>query len=181
MVNACISCSVCTGLKRGDRVYPRKAAGHRYYCTWTSSRPFVHWDCWIYVTRGDLQANRNLHGTKVKRVCTKRSRHSKTARIVNWFSHVIHHDTLSKTVLKGSVEGRRHRGSRRNGGQMCVNEWTDHSMPEVPSLHGRRCVSSAHSDDRYQLASSTVGPACFGNSCSWYLMKGWIMKTTSYS
>lgn len=110
MVNACISCSVCTGLKRGDRVYPRKAAGHRYYCTWTSSRPFVHWDCWIYVTRGDLQANRNLHGTKVKRVRTKRSRHSKTARIVNWFSHVIHHDTLSKTVLKGSVEGRRHRG-----------------------------------------------------------------------
>lgn len=110
MVNACISCSVCTGLKRGDRVYPRKAAWHRYYCTWTSSKS-------------------ELNGTNYSQtVRTKLSRHSKKARIVIWFSHAIHHDTLSKTVLKGSVDGRRRRGRQQKNWKAKVREWMDRPL-----------------------------------------------------
>jgi hypothetical protein len=47
-----------------------------------------------------------------------------------WFDHVTRHDTLSKTIMQGTVEGGRKRGRQKNW-QDNVKEWTDLTIPDL--------------------------------------------------
>ena len=52
-------------------------------------------------------------------------------RKLQWFGHVTRHDTLSKTILQGTVEGVRKSGRQRKSWLDNVKEWTTLSMPEL--------------------------------------------------
>ena len=47
------------------------------------------------------------------------------------FWHVTHHDSLSKTVLQGTLEGGRHRVRQRKCSMDNMKEWTSLPMPEL--------------------------------------------------
>lgn len=46
-------------------------------------------------------------------------------RKLNWFGHTIRHDSLSKTILQGTVEGSRRRGRPKKNWTHNIKEWTD--------------------------------------------------------
>ena len=46
-------------------------------------------------------------------------------RKLAWFAHVTRHDSLSKTILQGTVEGGRERGLQRKSWYDNVREWTE--------------------------------------------------------
>ena len=54
-------------------------------------------------------------------------------RKLQWFGHVTRHDTLSKTILQGTVEGGRKRGRQRKSWLDNVKEWTTLIMQELLS------------------------------------------------
>ena len=45
--------------------------------------------------------------------------------------HVTHHDSLSKTILQGTLEGGRRRGREKKCWMDNVKEWTSLPMPEL--------------------------------------------------
>ena len=47
------------------------------------------------------------------------------------FGHVTPHDSLSKTILQGTLEGWRRRGRQRKCSMDSIKEWTSLSMPEM--------------------------------------------------
>ena len=46
-------------------------------------------------------------------------------RKLAWYGHVSCHDSLSKTILQGTVEGKRKRGRQRKSWIDNIKEWTD--------------------------------------------------------
>ena len=52
-------------------------------------------------------------------------------RKMAWFGHTIRHNTLSKTILQGTVEGSRRQGRPRKSWMENVKEWTNQTMPEL--------------------------------------------------
>lgn len=49
-------------------------------------------------------------------------------RKVAWFGHVTRHTSLSKTILQGTVEGKRRRGRQRKSWMDNIKEWTSCSF-----------------------------------------------------
>ena len=74
-------------------------------------------------------------------------------RKLQWFGHVTRHDTLSKTILQRTVEGRRKRGRQRKSWLDNVKEWTTLSMPELLSQATDRAGWR-----RTSVSSSAVSP-----------------------
>ena len=52
-------------------------------------------------------------------------------RKLQWYGHVSRHDTLSKTILQGTVEGGRKRGRQRKSWSDNVKSWTEMSTPQL--------------------------------------------------
>ena len=48
-----------------------------------------------------------------------------------WFGHVMRHNTISKTILQGTLEGGRRRGRPKKNWVENVKEWTDLTMPDL--------------------------------------------------
>ena len=48
-----------------------------------------------------------------------------------WFVHVTRHDSLSKTILQGTLEAGRRRGRQRKCWTDNIKEWTSLPMPEL--------------------------------------------------
>ena len=49
-------------------------------------------------------------------------------RKLAWYGHTCRHNTLSKTILQGSVEGKRRRGRPRKSWNDNIREWTGHNL-----------------------------------------------------
>ncbi|GFR76872.1 UDP-glucuronosyltransferase 2A1-like [Elysia marginata] len=52
-------------------------------------------------------------------------------RKLAWFGHVTRHDSLSKTILQATVEGKRRRGRQRKAWCDNIKEWTEMAMYEL--------------------------------------------------
>ncbi|GFR87376.1 endonuclease-reverse transcriptase [Elysia marginata] len=52
-------------------------------------------------------------------------------RKLAWFGHVTRHDSLSKTILQGTVEGKRRRGRQKKAWCDNIKEWTGMAMYEL--------------------------------------------------
>ncbi|GFR72522.1 tenascin [Elysia marginata] len=52
-------------------------------------------------------------------------------RKLAWFGHVTRHDSLSKTIFQGTVEGKRRRGRQRKAWCDNIKEWTGMAMYEL--------------------------------------------------
>ena len=48
-----------------------------------------------------------------------------------WFGHVNRHNTLSKTILQGTVEGRRKRGRQKKNWSSNIREWMDDDLVDL--------------------------------------------------
>ena len=65
-------------------------------------------------------------------------------RKLAWFGHVMMHDTLSKTILQGNVEGGRRRGRQRQSRSDNVKDWTEITFRlDLLSTAANRTASSA--------------------------------------
>ena len=74
-------------------------------------------------------------------------------RKLAWFVHVTCHDSLSKTILQGTLEGGRSRGRQRKCWMVNIKEWTSLSMPELLAR------ASCRKDwKRISVESSLVSP-----------------------
>ncbi|GFS10039.1 hypothetical protein ElyMa_006636700, partial [Elysia marginata] len=70
-------------------------------------------------------------------------------RKLAWFGHVTRHDSLSKTNLQGTVEGKRRRGRQRKAWCDNIKEWTGLAMFEL-----FRSASEMHGDRKLILLPS---------------------------
>ena len=52
-------------------------------------------------------------------------------RKLTWFGHVTRHNSLSKTILQGTIEGGRRRGRQRKSWMEDVKNWTNLDMPQL--------------------------------------------------
>ena len=52
-------------------------------------------------------------------------------RKLMWFGHHLRHDSLSKTILQGTVEGGRRRGRQTKSWVANIKDWTDMTMPDL--------------------------------------------------
>ena len=75
---------------------------------------------------------RSLVGPREPLLATVRQR--KLAR----FGHVTMHDTLSKTVKQGTVEGGRRRGRQRQSRSDNVKDWTEMTFPHLLAAAANR-------------------------------------------
>ena len=71
-------------------------------------------------------------------------------RKLTWFGHHTRHDSLSKTILQGTVEGQRRRGRQKKMWIDNVKDWTEMSLPRLLEKANdrqawRKTVSSASS------------------------------------
>eukprot|EP00914_Ancora_sagittata_P016494 GHVO01032804.1.p1 GENE.GHVO01032804.1~~GHVO01032804.1.p1 ORF type:complete len:141 (-),score=18.55 GHVO01032804.1:365-787(-) len=48
-----------------------------------------------------------------------------------WFGHVNRHNTLSKTILQGTVEGKRKRGRQKKNWSSNIREWMDDDLVDL--------------------------------------------------
>ncbi|GFR99641.1 endonuclease-reverse transcriptase [Elysia marginata] len=69
-------------------------------------------------------------------------------RKLAWFGHVTRHDSLSKTILQGTVEGKHRRGRQKKAWCDKIKEWTGMAMYELPEIemHGDRKLILLPSD-----------------------------------
>ena len=52
-------------------------------------------------------------------------------RKLKWFGHTVRHDTLSKTILQGTVPGGRKRGRPKKSWTNNIKEWTQLDLPAL--------------------------------------------------
>jgi len=55
-----------------------------------------------------------------------------------WSGHVMRHDTLSKTILQGTVDGGRRQGRQRQSGSDNIKDWTEMIFPDLLSMAANR-------------------------------------------
>ena len=84
-------------------------------------------------------------------------------RKLTWFGHITRHDSLSKTILQGTLEGGRRRGRQRKSWSDNVKEWTDLTMSELVHEASDRCRWRTLS-----AASSVVSPRRPPRSWDWW-------------
>ena len=61
-------------------------------------------------------------------------------RKMAWFGHVLRHDTLTKIILQGTVEGGRRRGRQRKSWLDNIKEWTGMKLHELLAAAQNRHV-----------------------------------------
>ena len=78
----------------------------------------------------------SMPATKLK--CGLRDRRSQSLQLsvkrskLTWFGHVIRHNTLSKTILQGTLKGGRRRDGQQKSWTEDVKHWTDGlHMPQL--------------------------------------------------
>ena len=59
-------------------------------------------------------------------------------RKLAWFGHVTRHDTPSKTITQGTVEGERRRGRQRKSRSDNVKDWTEMTFPDLQLMAANR-------------------------------------------
>ena len=69
-------------------------------------------------------------------------------RKLQWFGHATRHNTLSKTILQGTLEGGRARGRPRRSWVDDIKSWTELGMPQL--------LSEAEDRTRWRRLSSTA-------------------------
>ena len=74
-------------------------------------------------------------------------------RKLAWFGHVTRHNSLSKTILQGTLEGGRCCGRQRKCWKDDVKEWTSLPMPELLTM------ASSRKDWMRIFAESSVMPS----------------------
>ena len=52
-------------------------------------------------------------------------------RKLAWFEHVIRHDSISRTILEGTLEGGQRHGRQKKCWMDNIKEWTSLLTPEV--------------------------------------------------
>ena len=52
-------------------------------------------------------------------------------RKLSWFGHTTRHDSLSKTILQGTLEGKRKRGRQRKCWMDNIKDWTQMNMAQL--------------------------------------------------
>ena len=62
---------------------------------------------------------------------TRRYTNEGKRRKLAWFEHVTRHDSLSKTILQGTLEGGQRRGRQRQCWMDNIKEWTSLPRPEL--------------------------------------------------
>ncbi|PIK55282.1 endonuclease-reverse transcriptase [Apostichopus japonicus] len=73
-------------------------------------------------------------------------------RKLAWFGHVTRHDSISKVILQGTVEGGRRRGRQRRNWSDNVKDWTGLDMPDLLATAANR------SEWRTMSASTVMSP-----------------------
>ena len=70
-------------------------------------------------------------------------------RKLMWFGHTARHDTLAKTILQGTLEGKRKRGRQKKSWLDNITEWTNQPLhqllPATLDRERRRVISAASS------------------------------------
>ena len=77
-----------------------------------------------------------------------------------WYGHIVRHDSLSKAILQGALEGMCCRGQPCKSWGANVKEWTDLKLPElaVTKERGRwRTTAAAASHQSPRRPSKVVG------------------------
>jgi hypothetical protein len=59
-------------------------------------------------------------------------------RKVAWFGHMNRHNTLSKTILQGTLKGSRRCGRQKKSLVTNVKEWTEREMPDLLTIAQER-------------------------------------------
>ena len=79
-------------------------------------------------------------------------------RKLAWFGHVMRHDTLSKAITQGTVEGGRRRGRQRKSRSENVKDWTEMTIPDLLLMAANRTAwrrtaasSALRSSQRLQM------------------------------
>ena len=72
-----------------------------------------------------------------------------------WFGHVNRHDSLSKTILQGTVEGERRRGRRRKNRTDNVKEWINKPFHRI-----QRVAKDRNKWLKISAAASLMSPLC---------------------
>ena len=83
--------------------------------------------CWIENARwleSDSSVQMNMICLLWLKLISKR-------RKLAWFGHVTRHDSLSKTILQGILEGGRRRGRQRKCWMDNIKEWTSLPLPKM--------------------------------------------------
>ena len=83
-------------------------------------------------------------------------------RKLAWFGHVTRHNSLSKTILQGTLEGGRRRGRQRKCWMINIKKWTSLPMPEL-----LRKASCRKDWERISAESSLVSPRRPSRSRNW--------------
>jgi hypothetical protein len=70
-------------------------------------------------------------------------------RKLAWFGHVNRHNSLSKTILQGTVQGARRQGGQRKKWSDNIKQWTKCSIPKLirtdeTGNSGGPCVKLVH-------------------------------------
>ena len=99
-----------------------------------------------------------LGWTQDKQLCSSRNRQMcwttrpllaiVKRRKLAWFGHVTRHNTLSKTILQGTVEGGRRKGRPRKSWTEDIKVWTQAEMPAL--------LEKASDRHRWRRLSSTA-------------------------
>jgi hypothetical protein len=75
----------------------------------------------------------NMHAGKQEQLLSVIKR-----RKLAWYGHVTRHDSLSKTILQGTVNGSRKRGGQRKTWIDNIKEWTGLSVSTLLRVAERR-------------------------------------------
>ena len=70
-------------------------------------------------------------------ICPRNPLYEKQTKKLAWFEYVIRHDSLSKTILQGTLEGGRRCGRLRKCWMDNVEEWTSLPVPELLTMASR--------------------------------------------
>ena len=101
-----------------------------------------------------------------------------------WFGHVTYHDSLSKTILRGTLEGGWHCSQRRKCWMDNIKEWTSLPMSEVITV-----ASSRQGWKRTSAESAVMSPwqpnqseHLLSFTCSYHFQWPWLyFKVTAVS
>ncbi|KAI8502778.1 hypothetical protein Bbelb_194800 [Branchiostoma belcheri] len=52
-------------------------------------------------------------------------------RKLQWFGHLTHHNNLAKTILQGTLEGKRRRGRQKKVWLDNIKDWTSLTVPQL--------------------------------------------------
>ena len=105
---------VCTTITKGSRLSKPRACGNFSASPTWSTRPMKR--CKARSTSLSLQEHLLATDKRWKLV---------------WFGHVTYHNSLSKTILQGTLEGWQCHGWQRKCWMDNTSEWTSLPMPEV--------------------------------------------------